>query len=62
MQKFDSGFEKIEFVVTTAQDPYPQDIKFELLKEKINDETHPFGHGYVVAAEVLGVAPELYSV
>merc|ERR1712091_667597 len=29
------GFEKIEFVVTTAQDPYPQDIKFELLKEKI---------------------------
>lgn len=35
VQKFDSGFEKIEFVVTTAQDPYPQDIKFELLKEKI---------------------------
>ena len=26
---------KCEFVVTTAQDPYPQDIKFELLKEKI---------------------------
>ena len=35
VQKFDSRFEKIEFVVTTAQDPSPQDIKFELLKIKI---------------------------
>ncbi len=32
-QKFDSGFFKREFVVTT-QEQYPQDIKFELFKEK----------------------------
>ncbi len=32
-QKFDSGFYKREFVVTT-QEQYPQDIKFEVFKEK----------------------------
>jgi hypothetical protein len=32
-QKFDSGFYKREFVVTTAEQ-YPQDVKFELLKDK----------------------------
>lgn len=32
-QKFDSGFFKREFVVTT-QEQYPQDIKFEVYKEK----------------------------
>jgi single-strand DNA-binding protein len=32
-QTFDSGFTKREFVVTT-QEQYPQDIKFELFKEK----------------------------
>lgn len=32
-QKFDSGFYKREFVITT-EEQYPQDIKFELLKEK----------------------------
>lgn len=32
-QRFDSGFYKREFVVTT-QEQYPQDIKFELMKEK----------------------------
>ena len=32
-QSFDSGFEKREFVITTAEQ-YPQDIKFELYKEK----------------------------
>lgn len=32
-QSFDSGFEKREFVITT-QEQYPQDIKFELYKEK----------------------------
>lgn len=33
-QSFASGFEKREFVVTT-QEQYPQDIKFECVKEKI---------------------------
>jgi hypothetical protein len=32
-QTFDSGFQKREFVVTTAEQ-YPQDIKLELLKDK----------------------------
>jgi single-strand DNA-binding protein len=32
-QKFDSGFTKREFVVTT-QEQYPQDIKLDLVKDK----------------------------
>jgi hypothetical protein len=32
-QTFDSGFSKREFVVTT-QEQYPQDVKFEVLKDK----------------------------
>ncbi len=31
---FSSGFNKREFVVTTEDDRYPQDIKFETVKEK----------------------------
>ncbi len=31
---FPSGFNKREFVVTTEDDRYPQDIKFECVKEK----------------------------
>lgn len=33
-QTFDSGFKKREFVLTTSKEQYPQDIKFELLKDK----------------------------
>ena len=33
-QTFSSGFEKREFVVTT-QEQYPQDVKFECIKDKI---------------------------
>lgn len=33
MQTFDSGFTKREFVVT-SDDKYPQDIKFECVKDK----------------------------
>jgi len=32
--KFDSGFTKREFVVTTDDARYPQDIKFECVKER----------------------------
>lgn len=32
-QTFESGFSKREFVVTTAEQ-YPQDVKFEFLKDK----------------------------
>lgn len=35
LQTFDSGFTKREFVVTTADD-YPQDIKIELIKDKVS--------------------------
>ncbi len=35
-QTFASGFNKREFVVTTAEDRYPQDISFECLKEKVS--------------------------
>jgi single-stranded DNA-binding protein len=33
--KFDSGFQKREFVVTT-QEQYPQDIKFEVVQDKVS--------------------------
>ena len=35
VQTFDSGFSKQEFVVTTA-DQYPQDVKFEVVKDRIS--------------------------
>lgn len=34
-QSFDSGFKKREFVVTTHEQ-YPQDIKFELVKDNVS--------------------------
>jgi hypothetical protein len=33
-QSFPSGFSKREFVVTTAHDKFPQDLKFEIVKDK----------------------------
>ena len=33
LQTFDSGFSKVEVIVTTAEQ-YPQDIKIELVKDK----------------------------
>ena len=33
-QTFPSGFSKREFVVTTADGKYPQDLKFEVVKDK----------------------------
>ncbi len=34
-QTFGSGFNKREFVLTTDADRYPQDIKFETVKDRI---------------------------
>lgn len=34
-QTFGSGFTKREFVVTTTAERYPQDLKFECVKDKI---------------------------
>lgn len=33
-QTFPSGFQKREFVVTVGDDNYPQDLKFEIIKDK----------------------------
>lgn len=33
-QTFDSGFTKREFVITTNEQ-YPQDVKFEIIKDKV---------------------------
>lgn len=40
--------------------PECREITLELLREKINDVTHPFGHGFVVGAALLGYKPEQY--
>jgi len=34
IQTFGSGFTKREFVITTGDSKYPQDIKFEVVKDK----------------------------
>tara|TARA_B110000046_G_scaffold79900_1_gene88042 strand:+ start:4829 stop:5188 length:360 start_codon:yes stop_codon:yes gene_type:complete len=34
-QSFNSGFQKREFVITTKEQ-YPQDVKFELIKDRID--------------------------
>lgn len=34
-QTFNSGFQKREFVITTKEQ-YPQDVKFELIKDRID--------------------------
>ena len=35
-QVFPSGFAKREFVVTTQDEKYPQDVKFEALKDRMS--------------------------
>jgi hypothetical protein len=32
----------------------------DLLIEKLNNPTHPFGHGYIVAATIAGISPDCY--
>lgn len=46
-QVFPSGFNKREFVVTTESDRYPQDLKFELVKDKCG-LIEPFAAGQQV--------------
>ena len=36
VQEFDSGFRKVEFVITTSEQ-FPQEVKFEVLKDKVDD-------------------------
>jgi len=49
-QTFSSGFSKREFVVTTQEGKYPQDIKLECLKEKA-DQLENFKEGDAVAVK-----------
>jgi hypothetical protein len=37
------------------------EVTLDLLVEKINDTRYPFGHGYVVAAALLGIDPDQYT-
>ncbi len=55
VQTFSSGFTKREFVVTTAHDKYPQDIKFEIVKDKCA-QLDPFkvGQEVVVNFDIRG--------
>ena len=36
LMTFDSGFTKREFVITTRDDKYPQDVKFETVRDKVS--------------------------
>ena len=36
-QTFDSGFQKVEFVLTTNDEKYPQDVKFDIVQDKVDD-------------------------
>ncbi len=55
MVKFDSGFTKREFVVTTDEDRYPQAIKFECVKDRcaLLDSVKP-GQRVTVSFDVRG--------
>ncbi len=53
-QTFASGFTKREFVVTTAEQ-YPQDIKFELVKDKCSlIDSYKEGEDVTVSFNVRG--------
>ena len=38
-----------------------EEVSLKLLKEKINDVRFPFGHGFVVAAALMGIPVEEYT-
>ncbi len=54
-QTFPSGFSKREFVVTTAHDKYPQDLKFDMVKDKcpVLDE-YELGQDVQVSFDIRG--------
>ncbi|MES2982772.1 MAG: DUF3127 domain-containing protein [Verrucomicrobiota bacterium] len=54
-QSFPSGFSKREFVVTTADSKYPQDLKFEVVKDKCSIlDNYKEGSDVVVNFDVRG--------
>lgn len=40
--------------------PVCLEVTLQMLINKINDPTFPFGHGYVIAAELAGISPTQY--
>jgi len=54
-QTFDSGFTKREFVVTTEGERFPQDVKFECVKERVSllDSVQP-GQRVAVSFDLRG--------
>lgn len=42
--------------------PVCMEVTLDLLKQKINDAGHIFGHGYIVAGLILGITPDMYVV
>lgn len=40
--------------------PDVKEVSLSLLKEKVEDDAFPFGHGYIVAASLLGLEPKDY--
>ena len=42
-------------------DPICLEVTREMLKQKINDPVHPFGHGYIVAGLLAGIRPKSYQ-
>lgn len=54
VQEFNSGFTKREFVITT-EEQYPQDVKFELVKDKTSlIEPYQPGDQVVVKFDIRG--------
>jgi hypothetical protein len=47
---------------TDAGDPTCMELTEELLIQKINNTTYPFGHGYVVAGTIAGITPDKYII
>ena len=42
-------------------EPICEKVTVEMLRERINDASKPFGHGFVVAAMVAGIEPAQYT-
>ena len=54
-QTFPSGFSKREFVVTTEDSKYPQDLKFEVVKDKTSVlDNYKEGQDVVVNFDIRG--------
>lgn len=54
-QSFPSGFSKREFVVTTAHDKFPQDLKFEIVKDKCSQlDAFDVGQDVQVSFDIRG--------